>query len=766
MKFVKIVILLCLCLTFVSFADDCSRGDGECCCSGKTTNGCCPGGFSSDCCGCDCEPGSPSPCCSNICPDDDDDDDDDDEPTCGDNSCSETYTDSCICPPNPASPFQRFRDYNNNNVMDSVTITDSCEYCEPQTSCSVDCGLTSQPTDYCTLKYCNAECIDLASALPAEQDPDGYRRYDLPGQCGNYALDCSSCCGCEYRPGNLEAHVRGTCDVDNDQVYISGFNDYCGEITVTFPWPIDMWGGQYELVVSSKNVSEPFRFAAFVPRDTPDGTYVIQLHGSRNDDKDPKDEGVYNCDTSVTVRVMNDYCQCPPAERDNAETTQRFYDHNENTAFDNMITDGRLCVPTDYCMLGTCNAECVDVTTDPANPYRTRDVIAQCGPYADDCATCCECLYHPSSVSIRAGDLCPDGTQTLSVSGFNEYCGDLTVVTPFGVRKIHGPVSTTQPAIASDYELEFEVPAGYPAGIYTVYVDGSRQYDTFEYDEGPFNCHAEATFEIYYEDGNTLWPSLTNAAYNVDGTPYPVESLDSRLRVCRDDTTIVKQLTGETERIFITFDNSDNLEIAREDNALGVGDVLLKVRQSSEAVDTRVLIWVNANQRCRDIDGYDPWVRGYVKTMDGEITYDVCEDGDTVREYICSGGERETVTIDCEQGCIEGQCVSGGTLGEVDCADRQDNDGDGKYDCQDHDCCIRDVCAGHPACVAEPCMGTQHCTFGGSTYFEYCGDCAGLGCSSLGYACRDPRYTCETYGERIFYFDDAYPVPCELIVEE
>ncbi|OGQ93597.1 MAG: hypothetical protein A2284_11635 [Deltaproteobacteria bacterium RIFOXYA12_FULL_61_11] len=63
------------------------------------------------------------------------------------------------------------------------------------------------------------------------------------------------------------------------------------------------------------------------------------------------------------------------------------------------------------------------------------------------------------------------------------------------------------------------------------------------------------------------------------------------------------------------------------------------------------------------------------------------------------------------------------------------------------------------------CQGVQHCTNGGETLFEYCGNCTGAGCQP-GFTCGREGFTCETYAEKKFYFDTLYPVECRLLPED
>jgi hypothetical protein len=63
----------------------------------------------------------------------------------------------------------------------------------------------------------------------------------------------------------------------------------------------------------------------------------------------------------------------------------------------------------------------------------------------------------------------------------------------------------------------------------------------------------------------------------------------------------------------------------------------------------------------------------------------------------------------------------------------------------------------------DTCYGVQHCTTGSSTFFEYCGICSGSGCASGGYTCRQRGYECKTFNKPVFFFDEVYPIPCELL---
>jgi hypothetical protein len=61
------------------------------------------------------------------------------------------------------------------------------------------------------------------------------------------------------------------------------------------------------------------------------------------------------------------------------------------------------------------------------------------------------------------------------------------------------------------------------------------------------------------------------------------------------------------------------------------------------------------------------------------------------------------------------------------------------------------------------CMGVQHCTNGNTTLFEYCGNCTGSGCNPNGFTCASAGFTCKTYADKVFYFDNLYPVDCSLL---
>ncbi len=61
------------------------------------------------------------------------------------------------------------------------------------------------------------------------------------------------------------------------------------------------------------------------------------------------------------------------------------------------------------------------------------------------------------------------------------------------------------------------------------------------------------------------------------------------------------------------------------------------------------------------------------------------------------------------------------------------------------------------------CYGTQHCTDGNTTLFEYCGNCQGAGCSGAGFTCQNPNQKCKTYPGKVFFFDNVYPLDCNLL---
>lgn len=60
------------------------------------------------------------------------------------------------------------------------------------------------------------------------------------------------------------------------------------------------------------------------------------------------------------------------------------------------------------------------------------------------------------------------------------------------------------------------------------------------------------------------------------------------------------------------------------------------------------------------------------------------------------------------------------------------------------------------------CMGVQHCVKGGTTMFEYCGNCTGGGCRP-GFTCSSAGYVCTTFAKTVFAFDALYPVDCSLL---
>lgn len=73
--------------------------------------------------------------------------------TCADNSCSKTYNDSCMA--------KELKDYNNDSVKNSITVTSSCSNtCRDNcscTSCTTDCSAPI-PGKHCVAGVCGAAC--------------------------------------------------------------------------------------------------------------------------------------------------------------------------------------------------------------------------------------------------------------------------------------------------------------------------------------------------------------------------------------------------------------------------------------------------------------------------------------------------------------------------------------------------------------------------------------------------------------------------------
>jgi hypothetical protein len=251
----------------------------------------------------------PTPCWN--CPPNTRCDDDDDTTGCTPYSCTQTYQDYCQCPTDPNSITKKFFDFNNDGVFNSLTIADSCRSCNGA-ACQVNCAPPAEAlTNYCNPGICGAECVDAAT--PAVHPGLNYN----PAQdCGNYVLDCTSCCGCTYNPGRLTAKIDSKCDSANDKLHISGNNQYCGILTITTPWETK--------TVSAINKVEDYQAELSVPYGTTPGSYQVTIHGSRNSDKNQlKDTDTYPCDATLNFEVQEDYCACgdvPPDE------PRRFYD--------------------------------------------------------------------------------------------------------------------------------------------------------------------------------------------------------------------------------------------------------------------------------------------------------------------------------------------------------------------------------------------------------------------------------------------------------
>ncbi len=117
---------------------------------------------------------------------------------CPSNSCSETYYDYC--------DGHKLVEYDNDKILDSTTVSDSCENtCDGCicTNCSVDCSAPQTHT-YCVAGVCGAECDDQTSCEPK-----------LDGDVCYFDGECSDDCECSYQ--TEECPEPGT--VINDTCY-------------------------------------------------------------------------------------------------------------------------------------------------------------------------------------------------------------------------------------------------------------------------------------------------------------------------------------------------------------------------------------------------------------------------------------------------------------------------------------------------------------------------------------------------------------------
>ncbi len=110
---------------------------------------------------------------------------------CEDNTCSVTYDDYCV--------GKKLVEYDNNKVLDSTTITDSCpNTCEESCSCT-DCSVSCSPPQtntYCVGGVCDAECEDNTDCAATDCDvldmcySGTYRNYN---DVANTCLDSCAC---------------------------------------------------------------------------------------------------------------------------------------------------------------------------------------------------------------------------------------------------------------------------------------------------------------------------------------------------------------------------------------------------------------------------------------------------------------------------------------------------------------------------------------------------------------------------------------------
>ncbi|MHA1290584.1 MAG: hypothetical protein ACTSPB_24635 [Candidatus Thorarchaeota archaeon] len=148
----------------------------------------------------------------------------DQDSDCPANSCSETYYDYC--------DGRKLVEYDNDKILDSTTINDSCEntcsgcLC---TNCSVDCS-PPETNEYCVEGLCNAQCDQDSDCPPTDCDyldgcvgNDYYDYDDVPNNCLDSCLCEQNECG---QPTIYPNDPRCTeCQTDDDCNELD--RDYC-----------------------------------------------------------------------------------------------------------------------------------------------------------------------------------------------------------------------------------------------------------------------------------------------------------------------------------------------------------------------------------------------------------------------------------------------------------------------------------------------------------------------------------------------------------
>ncbi len=129
---------------------------------------------------------------------------------CPDSECSETYYDYCS--------GHKLVEYDDDRIMDSTTVTDSCENsctdtCEC-TECEVDCSPPETNT-YCVKGVCGAECEVNEDCVCPEDGCVGTDWYDYPEH--TECSDTCECSECEPTISICDPRCMGDCRV---RVYV------------------------------------------------------------------------------------------------------------------------------------------------------------------------------------------------------------------------------------------------------------------------------------------------------------------------------------------------------------------------------------------------------------------------------------------------------------------------------------------------------------------------------------------------------------------
>ncbi len=173
---------------------------------------------------------------------------------CEDNECEKTYDDYCT--------GNKLTEYDNDKVMDSTTVSDSCaNSCQADctcTDCSVDCSAPGTNT-YCVKDICGAECavdVDCGTNICDELDGcDGttYVDYDdVPNTCVGCECVVSECTVYTEYPDDIRCNKAPTASIispidgsnfkDGHEIVFSGLGDDTDGTIVSYEWTSNLDG--------------------------------------------------------------------------------------------------------------------------------------------------------------------------------------------------------------------------------------------------------------------------------------------------------------------------------------------------------------------------------------------------------------------------------------------------------------------------------------------------------------------------------------------